>query len=114
VLLSKLLADAQLTPGSIQRSGQPTLSDDETAMAVVSGRVDAGMGIEAVARAQGLDFVPVHWERLDVIMRHCEFFEAPVQKLFSLTRTSEFRKQAALLGGYNVAKTGRVILNVRI
>jgi excisionase family DNA binding protein len=114
VLFSKLLADAHLTAGAIQRSGQPTRSDLETGMAVASGRAEAGLGIEAVANSQGLDFIPVHWERLDLIVRHSEFFEAPLQKLFSLARTSGFRKRAVLLGGYNVAKTGRVILNLRM
>jgi excisionase family DNA binding protein len=114
VLFSKLLADAGLTPGSIRRTGEPTRSDAETAMAVAAGRVDAGLGIEAVARAQGLGFIPVHWERLDLIVRPSDFFDAPLQKLFSLARTSGFREQAALLGGYNVAKTGHVLLNVRM
>jgi excisionase family DNA binding protein len=114
VLFSKLLADAGLTPRCLQQCGPPTRSDAETAMAVACGHVDAGLGIEAVARAHGLDFVPVHWERLDLIVRHSEFFEVPLQRLFSLTRSGSFRKQAALLGGYNVTRTGRVVLNIRM
>jgi excisionase family DNA binding protein len=40
--------------------------------------------------------------------------EAPLQKLFSFTRTSDLRKHAIALGGHNVIKTGRVILDVRM
>jgi molybdate-binding protein len=114
VLQSKLLADAGLAPDSVRRSGHPTGGDAEAALAVAAGSLDAGVGIEAIARSQGLDFVPLHWERLDLIVRHAEFFEPPLQKLFSFTRTDAFREQARLLGGYNVVKTGRVVLNMRM
>jgi excisionase family DNA binding protein len=40
--------------------------------------------------------------------------EAPLQKLFSFTRTSDLRKHEIALGGHNVIKTGRVILDVRM
>jgi excisionase family DNA binding protein len=113
VLLSKLLADAGLGPDSIKRSGRRTLGGAAAALAVAAGDLDAALGIEAVARAQGLEFIPLHWERLDLVVRHAEFFEAPLQALFAFTRTDAFRKQAALLQGYNVARTGAVVLNAR-
>jgi excisionase family DNA binding protein len=56
VLLSKLLTDAGLMPDSIKRSGRPVRSDAEAAQVVVTGDLDAGFGIEAVAHA-----LPMRW-----------------------------------------------------
>jgi molybdate-binding protein len=66
-----------------------------------------------VAREQGLDFLPLVWERYDLVVRRMEFFEPPLQRLFAFTRTGLFREHAKSLGGYDVANTGVVIFNAR-
>ena len=38
------------------------------AVAVLSGRADAGLGIMAAARALGLDFVPIVTESYDLVI----------------------------------------------
>jgi molybdate-binding protein len=81
--------------------------------AVRQGKADAGMAIEAVAHEQGLDFVPLVWERYDLVVRRMEYFELPLQRLLAFTRTDLFREHAKSLGGYDVANTGTVIFNAR-
>jgi molybdate-binding protein len=107
------LADAGVEAEAVKIAGRPARSESEIATAVREGKADAGLGIEAVAHEQGLDFVPLQWERFDLVVRHSEYFEPALQKLLSLTRTKEFRNQAALLKGYDIANTGAVIFNVR-
>jgi hypothetical protein len=113
VPLSRLLADACLTARSVQRGSEPARSDAETAMAVASGRVDAGLGSRPWRAC-------IAWTSSPCIGSGSTSLcvtgssSSPLQKLFSLARTSSFRRQAALLGGYNVTKTGRVIRNVRM
>ena len=81
--------------------------------AVRQGKADAGLAIEAVAREQGLDFLPLVWERYDLVVRRMEYFEPPLQRLFAFTRTDLFREHAKSLGGYDVANTGTVIFHAR-
>ena len=71
----------------------------------------AGLGIEAAARANGLAFIPLATERLDLITYRRDAFEPPLQALLAWARTPEFAAQATSLGGYNVANTGRVVFN---
>jgi excisionase family DNA binding protein len=113
LLLSKLLGEAGLSPDDLKTMGRPLSSHTDVADAVRQGKADAGLAIEAVAREQGLDFLPLIWERYDLVVRRMEYFEPPLQRLLAFTRTDLFREHAKSLGGYDVANTGTVILNAR-
>jgi molybdate-binding protein len=84
----------------------PTGAD--LAQAVQAGRADCGVASRSVAAAAGLDFVPLVWERFDLVMRQRDYFRAPLQKLFQFTRTPAFARRAAEMTGYDVSETGRV------
>jgi prolyl-tRNA synthetase len=60
------------------------------AAAIHDGHADAGVAIEAAARAQGLAFIPLAVERLDLVLRRRDYFEPPVQALLAFLRTAEF------------------------
>jgi putative molybdopterin biosynthesis protein len=113
LLLAKLLGDAGLTMDDIKTAGRPLSSHTDVADAIRQGRADAGLAIEVVAREQGLDFLPLLWERYDLVVRRMEYFEPPLQRLMAFTRTDLFREHAHLIGGYDVANTGAVIFNAR-
>lgn len=114
VLLSKLLADAGLESDKIEVIGDPVSSETDVAVAVREGRADAGLAIEAVAREQSVEFVPLQWERFDLVVRRVEYFEPPLQRLFAFTRTQAFRDRAASLGGYDVTRSGSILFNARV
>ncbi|MFZ1102373.1 MAG: helix-turn-helix transcriptional regulator [Hyphomicrobiaceae bacterium] len=111
LLLSKLLGEADLSPDALTTMERPLSSHTDVADAIRQGRADAGLAIAAVAREQGLDFLPLIWERYDLVVRRMEYFEPPLQQLFAFTRTDLFREHAKSLGGYDVANTGAVIFN---
>src|SRR5262245_15780981 len=113
LLLSKLLAEVGLSPDDLKTFGRPLSSHTDVADAIRQGKADAGLAIEAVARDPGLQFLPLLWERYDLVVRRMEYFEPPLQRLFAFTRTGLFREQARSLGGYDVANTGAVIFNAR-
>jgi molybdate-binding protein len=113
LLFSKLVRDAGLSVADLEVSGRPVSSETDIAVAVREGNADAGLAIEAAAREQGLDFVPLQWERFDLVVRRVEYFEPPLQRLLAFTRTEPFRDRAALLAGYDVANTGAVVFNAR-
>jgi len=89
----------------------PARDESEVAEAIVAGRAEVGIAIEAVARAHRLDFVALHEERVDLVMRRFDFFEPPVQTLLDFCRGDAFRARAAGLPGYDVAGLGRVVAN---
>jgi excisionase family DNA binding protein len=113
LLLSKLVADAGFKLDDLKVAGPPVSSETDVAVAVRAGKADAGLAIEAAAREQGLDFVPLQWEYFDLVVRRVEYFEPPLQRLFAFTRASAFQGRAASLGGYDVANTGTIKFNAR-
>ena len=79
------------------------------AVAVLSGRADAGLGIKAAANALGLDFIPIITESYDLIIPE-RFFESPkVQVLLDTIATDAFKERVLALGGYGVEKTGQIL-----
>ena len=125
-LLLHLLAKSRLDAGELDWLARPALAETDLAATIRDGLADAGVAIEAAARAQGLTFIPLAVERLDLVLHRlgienialagittdvCDYFEPPVQALLTFLRTREFAVQAAALGGYDVTATGRVVCN---
>jgi excisionase family DNA binding protein len=113
LLFAKLLADAGLSSEDLNFAGDPVSSETDIAVAVREGKADVGLAIKAVVGDEGLDFLPLLWERFDLVVRRFEYFERPFQKLLGFARTEQFRARAALLQGYDTTRTGTVVLNGR-
>jgi len=110
-LLLQLLAQAGVAPGDLAWTARPAHAETDLAAAIRDGKADAGVGVEAAARAHGLAFIPLTGERLDLVIRRRDYFEPPVQALLGFARTPEFAAQADAMGGYDVRATGRVVFN---
>jgi putative molybdopterin biosynthesis protein len=80
------------------------------AVAVLSGTVDAGLGIYAAAKALDLDFIPVVTEQYDLIIPQKYFESENIQLMFEIINSCEFKRRAEALGGYSTEKTGEIIL----
>jgi putative molybdopterin biosynthesis protein len=111
LLLLHFLAAARLKPADLNFVHPPVLSETDVGLAIVEGRADAGLAVEAVARQFRLAFVPLAEERFDLAMRRKSYFEAPAQALFRFAATPAFKRRAASLGGYEVGETGQVVWN---
>jgi putative molybdopterin biosynthesis protein len=79
------------------------------AVAVLSGTVDAGLGIYAAARALDLDFIPVVTEQYDLIIPLAHFESENIQLLLESINSREFKHHVEALGGYNTQKTGEIM-----
>jgi putative molybdopterin biosynthesis protein len=110
ILFDYKLADSQLAPADIVGYENDEYTHMSVAVAVLSGRADAGLGIMAAARALGLDFIPVVTESYDLVIPE-RFFNTPnVQALLLETIGSDdFKKRVLALGGYGVENTGQMI-----
>ncbi len=111
LLLLHFLAAARLKPADANFVHPPVLSETDVGLAIVEGRADAGLAVEAVARQFRLAFVPLADERFDLALRRRSYFEAPAQSLFAFAGTAAMKRRAAALGGYDVGETGRVTWN---
>src|SRR5687768_10960477 len=111
LLLQMLMEKAGIPADTLQVAGRVALTESDIALAVAEGAADCGLAVRAVARRFGLDFVPLHRERFDLVLRRRAYFEPPLQKLFAFARTEAFRQRADLFGGYDVQALGTVEFN---
>ncbi len=82
------------------------------AVDVLSGRADAGLGINAAAIALGLDFIPIITEEYDLVIPERFYHTEKIQVLLETIKTDRFKKRVQVLGGYGTEKTGEVLLKV--
>lgn len=111
VLLEHVLNSAGLDLSAITLVEPAARSHGEVAEAIAGGRADAGIGLEASARAHGLDFVALAEERFDLVVWRKAWFDEPMQKLMTFAASARFRARAAELGGYDLSGAGKVWFN---
>ncbi|MBI3993628.1 MAG: helix-turn-helix transcriptional regulator [Candidatus Lambdaproteobacteria bacterium] len=110
VLLEHLLRQDFIPVGALQYIDETARSQTDVGMAILEGRADAGLAVEAVARQLQLGFVPLVAERVDLALLRRDYFEPPMQRLLAFTRTPPFRDRAAALG-YDISEQGKVHYN---
>lgn len=81
----------------------------DVGLEILSGRADAGPGIEAVACLLDLDFLPIRWERFDLLVNKDRFFDKSIQQFIGLLHDREFAALAVETGGYDHSLSGRMI-----
>lgn len=110
ILLDYRLGRLGIDPGAITGYETEEFTHMATAVAVLSGAADVGLGIYAAAKALHLDFIPVVTERYDLIIP-AEYMDwAPMRVLLDTINTAAFKERVEALGGYSTRDTGKVIL----
>jgi excisionase family DNA binding protein len=110
LLLLALLARAGITLDDLKLAKPAFPTGPDIAQAIRAGRIDCGIATRSVAKAAGLDFLPLTWERFDLVMRQRDYFMKGPQALFEFVRQPGFRERAGELGGYDVGEAGAVRL----
>jgi excisionase family DNA binding protein len=108
LLLLALLARAGIAADSLALQKPVCATGTDIAQAVRSGRADCGIATRSVALAAALQFLPLTWERFDLVLRQRDYFLPGPQSLFGFLRSAAFRERASELGGYNVDAVGEV------
>ena len=109
VLLDFELDRQGLDPDGINGYGQDEYTHMAVAVAVLSGKVDVGLGIKSAANALNLDFVPLVEERYDLLIPG-ELFETPmIQAILQIIVSPVFKEGVAALGGYSTRETGCLV-----
>ena len=112
-LLNRLIWEAGMSAKNIHGYEMIAHGDLATAEMVASGMADCGIGIEASARANDLDFLSLNEEPYDLVIPN-HFLELPaIQSLLSLLKLRDFRRQIESLGGYDTTPMGTVYLIIQ-
>jgi molybdate-binding protein len=106
VLLDQALAAARL-PGSEIRGYEVELDSHAAVVQhVAAGAADAGLAIEAVARAADLDFVPLAAARFDLIIPNRHLRHPAVVLMLEALQRGSLRRELQTLPGYDVSDLG--------
>jgi len=84
----------------------------DVGLEILAGRADAGLGIHAVAGMLDLDFLPLCWERYDLMIFKERFFDANVQKFLGLLHEEQFLDLADSMKGYDTGLSGRMLFPI--
>lgn len=111
---TRLLLDRELKKAGIR--GDKILGYDhevsrhlDAGLEVLSGRADVGIGIETVADSLGLEFIPLRWERFDLMVGKEVFFEKSIQSFFSMLQSDSFKEVGRTLRGYDIDQAGKIV-----
>ena len=81
----------------------------DAGLAVLEKKVDAAPAIRPVAEKLDLDFIPLRWERFDLLISRDRFFEPAVQRFINLLHDPAFRARAEEYSGYDMSISGRMV-----
>jgi putative molybdopterin biosynthesis protein len=111
---TRVLLDYELTRRNISFDQVKGYNQEEythlgVAAAVSSGRADCGLAVRAAAQALDLDFIPLCYERYDLVIPK-NFAESELlEPLFRLMMDDDFKRAVACLPGYSVEKMGQLV-----
>jgi putative molybdopterin biosynthesis protein len=109
LLCDELLERDAIAAADLNGYDREEPSHAAVAQAVASGSADAGLGIEAAARARGLEFVPLLRERYYLVCLKQALDEAPIAQLRELLKREAWRQELARLPGYTPWRCGEVL-----
>ena len=108
LLFDKELKTAGLTGDKIDGYHHIVNRHMDIGIEILSGRAHAGPGIRPVASLLGLDFLPLRWERYDLLISRERFFEQGVQYFQALLHEDAFLKISRNLDGYDISERGKM------
>ena len=109
LLLDRELKKAGLNGEKIEGYSHEVSRHLDVGLAVLSGRADAGPAIRAVAGLLDIEFIPLRWERFDLMISKERFFDAGIQRFLGLLHEKEFREMATHLEGYDINLGGKMV-----
>ncbi len=110
LLLESLLARENLDVSKLTIVTPVCPTGTDIALAIQAGRADCGIASRSVAKAAGLDFISMAWERFDLVVRQREYFRPPLQTFFAFLTTPAMNARAQAAGGYDISMAGQIRL----
>lgn len=108
VLLDEMLADAHLSPDTLNGYDNVQPSHAAVAQAVANGQADVGLGTQSAAQSAGLTFMPLVQERYQLVCLKTALDTPPVAALRAWLASASWTHELAGLPGYTPDSSGAV------
>ena len=76
---------------------------------ILRKKADAGPGIRVVAHLLDLDFIPLRWERFDLLIPKERFFDKGIQLFLGILHEPAFKQLFGEGSGYDLSTSGKVV-----
>jgi len=108
-LFERELKKAGITGSDIEGFESVKAKHMDVGLDILAGKADAGPGIRPVANKLGLGFIPVCWERFDLLISKNRFFDKGIQLFLGTMKEQFFIDAAQDLGGYDLSISGNMV-----
>lgn len=108
-LLDKLLEKTGMEAQKIQGYDRVAYGHLAAAYCVHAQEADVCLATRSAAQSFGLDFVPLHSERYDFVMRKRTADMPAVKAFLDVLQRATLRRKLEVLAGYDTAQTGSVV-----
>jgi len=105
-LLDQLLKKSQLPAKKVRGYTRTAHGHLAAAYAIVSGEADCCLATRSAARTFDLDFIPLHNERYDLILRKRTLELPAAQAFLDVLQRASLRRQLEAQAGYDTTHTG--------
>lgn len=109
LLFDHELTQAGLTSKEVQGYATEVAKHLDAGLEIQQGKADAAPGIRAVAGLLDLDFIPLRWERFDLLITKERFFDKNIQELLGFFHNDAFVKLTKTFEGYDTSLCGKMI-----
>lgn len=109
LLLDRELKNAGLEGEKIHGYQDEVARHLDVGLEVLAGRADVGPAIRTVAGHLELDFVPLRWERFDLMISRERFFDEGVQRFLGILHERAFREMTQAFEGYDLSLSGKMV-----
>jgi molybdate-binding protein/DNA-binding XRE family transcriptional regulator len=108
-LLDQLMERAQMDAEKVQGYDRIAHGHLAAAYCVVSREADVCLATRSAAQTFGLDFVPLHSERYDLVMRKRTADLPAVKAFLDVLQRATLRRKLEVLAGYDTSQTGTLV-----
>ena len=108
-LLDRLLEKAGMDAQKVQGYDRIAFGHLAAAYCVVSRDADACLATRSAAQTFGLDFMPLHSERYDLVMRKRTADLPAVKAFLDVLQRATLRRKLEVLAGYDTSETGTLV-----
>jgi putative molybdopterin biosynthesis protein len=109
-LLDKLLEKAGMDAPTVKGYDRIAYGHLAAAYCVASQDADACLATRSAAQAFGLDFLPLHSERYDLVMRKRSLDLPAVKAFLDVLQRATLRRKLEVLAGYDTSQTGTLLV----
>lgn len=109
-LLDKLLEKAGVDAHKVQGYDRVAFGHLAAAYCVLTAEADVCLATRSAAQTFSLDFVPLHSERYDLVMRRRTADLPAVKAFLDVLQRATLRRKLEVLAGYDTSQTGAVVM----